>query len=63
MELLKESETIQRNIKATKNTTSINEVSKKSTREMRKDNIHSAMKLLTNDIKSVVLPLNKKTLE
>ena len=39
------------------------EISKKFTREMRKGNVHNAMKLLTNDMKSGVLPLNKKTLQ
>ena len=62
-ELLKESDTIQRNMKATNKTTSINEISKKFAREMRKGNIHNAMKLLTNNMKNGVLPLNKKTLE
>ena len=63
MELLKESDTIQKNMKATNKTTSINEISGKFTREMRKGNIHNAMKLLTNNLKNGVLPLNKKTLE
>ena len=63
MELLKENDTIQKNMKATNNTTSIHEISKKFVREMRKGNIHNAMKLLTNNTKNGVLPLNKKTLE
>ena len=63
MELLKESDTIQKNMKATNKTTSINEISKKFTREMRKGNVHNAMKLLINNMKNGVLPLNKKTLE
>ena len=63
MELLKESDTIQKDMKATNKTTSINEISKKFTREMRKGNVHNAMKLLTNNMKNGVLPLNKKTLE
>ena len=63
MELLKERHTIQNNIKATNKTISINENSKRITREMRKGNIHNAMKLLTNNMKNGVLPLNKKTLE
>ena len=62
MELLKESDTIQKNMKAT-NKTTINEISKKFTREMRIGNVHNAMKLLTNNMKNGVLPLNKKTLE
>ena len=36
---------------------------KRITREMRKGNAHNAMKLLTNNMKNGVLPLNKKTLE
>ena len=63
MELLKEGDTIQKNMKATNKTTSINAISKKFTSEMRKGNIHNAMKLLTNNMKNGVLPLNKKTLE
>ena len=63
MELLKESDTIQKNMKATNETTSINEISRKFTRGMRKGNVHNAMKLLTNNMKNGVLPLNKKTLE
>ena len=63
MELLKESDTIQKNMEGTKKTTSINEISKKFTREMRKGNVHNAMKLLTNNMKNCVLSLNKKTLE
>ena len=47
----------------TNKTTSINEISKKITREMRKGNVHNSMKLLTNNMKIGVLPLNKKTLE
>ena len=39
MELLKESDTIHKNMKAT----SINEISKKFTRKMRKGNVHNAM--------------------
>ena len=50
-------------MKATNNTTSINEISKKFAREMRKGNVHNAMKLLTNNMKNGILPLNKKTLE
>ena len=63
MELFKESSTIQKNMKVTNTTTSINEISKTFTCEMRKGNVHNAMKLLTNNMKNVVLPLNKKTLK
>ena len=63
MELLKESDTIQKNIKATNKTTSISGISKKFTREMMKGNVHNAMKLLTNNMENGVLPLNKKTLD
>ena len=52
-----------KNMKVTNKTTSIKEIYKKVTREMRKGNVHNAMKLLTNDMKSGVLPLIKKTLE
>ena len=63
MELLKESKAIQKNMKATNKMTSINEISKKLTREMRKGNVHNAIKLLTNNMKTGVLLLNKKALE
>ena len=63
MELLKESDTIQKNMKVTNKTTSVNEISKKFAREIRKGTFHNAMKLLTNNMKNGVLPLNRKTLE
>ena len=50
-------------MKATNKATSINEISKKFTREMRKGDVHNVMKLLTNNMKNGVLPLNKITLE
>ena len=56
MELLKESDTVQKNMKATNKMTSINEISKKFTCKMRKGNIHNAMKLLTNNIKKRCSP-------
>ena len=62
MELLKEIDTIQKNMKATNKTTSINKVSKTFTRKMRKGNVHNAMKRLTNNIKMAFshLPIKKK---
>ena len=63
MELLKENDTIQTNMKATSQTTSINKISKKFTREMRKGYVQNAMKSLTNNMKSGVFPLHKMTLE
>ena len=63
MELLKERDAIQKDMKATNTTTSIKKISKKFTRKMRKSNVHKAMKLLTNNMKNSVLPLNKKSLE
>ena len=63
MELLKESDIIQKTMKVTNKTTSANEISKKFAREISKGNVHNAMKLLTNNMKNGVLPLNEKTLE
>ena len=63
IKLLKESDTIQKNMKATSQTTSINKISKKFTREMRKGYVQNAMKSLTNNMKNGVLPLHKTTLE
>ena len=47
MELLKEAETIQKDLRVSNTPPTIAEISKKFTREMRKDNINSAMKLFS----------------
>ena len=47
MELLKEAETIQKCLKTTNTASTINEISKKFSREMRRGSVHNAIKLLT----------------
>ena len=53
VELLKEVETIQKCLKATNITSSIKEVSKKFSREMRRGNVRNGIKLLMDNMKMV----------
>ena len=62
MELLKEAETIQKDLRVSNTPSTIAEISKKFTREMRKGNINSAMKLLADNMQNGILPLNDETL-
>ena len=62
MELLKEAETIQKGLRVSNTPSTIAEISKKFTREMRKGNINSAMKLLADNMQNGILPLNDQTL-
>ena len=58
MELLKEAEIIQRDLRVSKRpSTIISEISKKFTHEMRKGNINNAMKLLADNMQNGILPL------
>ena len=59
---LKEEETIQKDLRVSNTPSTIMEISKKFTREMRKGNINSAIKLLANNMQNGILPLNDKTL-
>ena len=61
-ELLKEAETIQKDFRISNTPLTIAEISKKLTREMRKGNINSAMKLSADNMQNVILPLNDQTL-
>ena len=63
MELLKEAETIQKCLKTTNTASTINEISKKFSREMRRGSVHNAIKLLTHNMKNGILPLTEKTLQ
>ena len=58
MELLKEAETIQKDLKVSNTQSTIVEIPKKFTREMRKGNINSAMKFLADNLENGILPLN-----
>ena len=62
MELSKEAETIQKDLRVSNTLSTIVEISKKFAREIRKGNIHSAMKLLADNMKNGILPLNDQTL-
>ena len=57
-----EGETIQASLKTIQKPSSIAEISKKFKQYMAKGDINSALNLLTNNMKSGVLPLNKDTL-
>ena len=58
MELLKETEIIQKDLRVFKTpSTTISEICKKFTHEMRKSNINNAMKLLANNMQNGILPL------
>ena len=62
MELLKEAETIQKGLRVSNTPSTIAEISKKFTREMRKCNINSAIKFLVDNMQNGILPLNDQTL-
>ena len=62
IELLKKAETTQKDLRVSNTPSTIAEISKKFTREMRKDNINSAMKLLADNIQNDILPLNDQAL-
>ena len=62
MDLLKEAETIQKDLRVSNTPSTIAEVSEKFTREMRKGNINSAMKNLADKMQNSVLLLNDQTL-
>ena len=57
MDLLKEAETIQKDLRVSNTPSTIAEVSEKFTREMRKGNINSAMKNLADKMQNSVLLL------
>ena len=62
MELLKEAEAIQKDLRVSNKPSIIVEISKKFTREMRKGNINSAMKLLADDMQNGIPPLTDQIL-
>ena len=62
MELLKEPETIQKDLKVSNTQSTNTEISNKFTRELRKGNIYSAMKLLPDNMQNGILPLNHQAL-
>ena len=53
VKLIKEVEIIQGCLKTTTATSTVNEISKKFKREMRRSCVHNAMKLLTDNMKMV----------
>ena len=62
LELLKEAETIQKSLRSKKTSTNIAEISKSFSQEMQKENVNSAMKILTGNMKNGILPLTRQTL-
>ena len=61
MDLLKEAETIQKDLRVPNKPSTIAAISKKSTREMSKDNINSVMKLLVDKMQNGILSLHDQT--
>ena len=62
-ELLRECQEIQQRLPCQQKPKTIGSLSKKFSEHMRKGNVHSAMKLLTNNLENGILPLDNKTLE
>ena len=62
LELLKEAETIQKSLRSKKTSTNIAEISKRFSQEMKKGNVNSAMKILTDNMKNGILPSTRQTL-
>ena len=62
MKLLKNEETIQKDLRVCNTPSTITKISKKVTRDMRKGNINSAMKRLPDKMQNGILPLNDQTL-
>ena len=61
--VLKEAETIQKCLKNTNTTSTIIKISKKFSREMRRGNVHNAIKLLMDNMKNGILHLTEKTMQ
>ena len=62
MELLKEAETIKKDLRVTNTPSTIKEKFKNFTREMRKDNIDGVMTLLAGNMQNGIFPSNDQTL-
>jgi len=61
-ELIREGETIQRQLPNTLAPKEIGKISRKFAKLMTRGKVNSAMKLLTNNMKNGILPLNNETL-
>ena len=62
-ELLIEGQNIQKTLSDSKSIKTIAELAKKCKNYMKKDHDNAALKLLTNNIKDGILPLNNETLK
>ena len=62
LDLLREGETIQNDLRPSNTPSTVANISKKFTREKHKGNVTNAMKLLTDNMQNGILPLNQKTL-
>ena len=62
MEFLKDAETIQKDLRVSNTPSTIGEISKKFTREIRKGNINNAKKLLADNMQNGILPLSDQNL-
>ena len=63
MKLLKETETIQKYPRTTNTASTINKILKKFSYEIRRGNVHNAIKLLTDNMKNRILPLTENKLQ
>ena len=61
--LIREGETIQEQLRKSKKSTSIKEISKDFIAKMSKGNVNGAMKLLTNNMENGILPLDSDTIK
>ena len=62
LELLKEAETIQKSLRSKKTSKNTAEKSTAFSQEMKKGNVNSAKKILTDNMKNGILPLTRQTL-
>ena len=63
LDLLKEAQTIQDGLSSITKPKTIGEISKRFAELMQKGNVNGAIKILTNNMESGILPLNEKTLK
>ena len=62
LDLLRERETIQNDLRPSNTPSTVANISKKFTREKHKGNVTNAMKLLIDNMQNGILPLNQKAL-
>ena len=63
IKLVFEGQTIQKNLKSSQSTQDISIISRRFRDLMQKGDVNGALKLLTNNMANVILPLNEETLK